>query len=329
MFRFFTALGLAAGLLSSFTSPALASLAGSRTTHVEPSTCSLEAGVLQLRSALRHGSPAYQRYARTWLKEAARSLPIHELQALFESEKDPEVIEALSAALAARVAQSGEHAAIKPVLMRAASEPEPAARAAAIRGLRGISSVETMAKLSPLEYADLIQDPAPEVQAAVADNLLAESAEVFFGHDRAVAEQSVEAALVAPDPQIAARLLRETSMEQIGPTTAKRLLGRLGEAEPAMQAGLVAALGGVPAHSAEDSEDALVALYKEVADPDVRKSVLAALVHLKLGAARPLLESLRGVDPTLSAEIDAWIVALGLGLQEWSLIRREKQRLSR
>ena len=88
MFRFFTALGLAAGLLSSFTSPALASLAGSRTTHVEPSTCSLEAGVLQLRSALRHGSPAYQRYARTWLKEAARSLPIHELQALFESEKE-------------------------------------------------------------------------------------------------------------------------------------------------------------------------------------------------------------------------------------------------
>lgn len=331
MMRRIVCSGLVTGLLGAFaplSSDAIAAAPAETSRALEPATCSLEDGVAQLREALRHGSPAFQRYARAWLKESAHALPLRELEAMFASERDPEVVEALSAALAARSARTGEHAALASVLVRATSDRDPAARAAALRGLRRTGSVEAMERVGPLKYTDLIQDPAPEVQAAVADNLIAESAEVYFGHDRAVAEQAVAVALGASEPQIAGKLLRETSMEAITPATARTLISGLADADRSMQAALAAAIGGVPAHAAGDAEEALFELYKDVADVEVREAVLAALVHLKLGAARETLESLRPVDPSLSAEIDVWIAVLGLGLQEWSLIRREKERLS-
>jgi hypothetical protein len=56
-------------------------------------------------------------------------------------------------------------------------------------------------------------------------------------------------------------------------------------------------------------------------------AILEALVQLGLGGARPLLESLRGVDPAMAPEIDAWLQVLGMNLQEWTILLREKQRL--
>lgn len=292
---------------------------------LEPTTCRLADGLDELRRALRDGSPAYQRYALAWLVES-HNLSLRELRAAFAAERDPAVIEALGAAIAARVARKGGEGSLAPVLARAASDRDPAARAAAIRGLRGVGAVEVMARDGALGYAELIRDPAPEVRAAVAENLLHEGSRVYFGHERAVAEESVEAALLVDDPALAARLLRETSMEQLSPSTAARLVDALRGADAVLRGGLVTALGDVPAHSAAASEAALIELYRDVDDPALRRDLLAALVRLRLSAAPPLLESLRDVDPALAPEIDAWLAVLRLGLQEWSLLRREKAR---
>jgi len=75
-----------------------------------------------------------------------------------------------------------------------------------------------MEKLGGVDYRTLVKDPAPEVRQAVASNLLAESAEVYFGHDRAVSEQAIAVALGArsgpgADPALAAKLLGEISTE--------------------------------------------------------------------------------------------------------------------
>jgi hypothetical protein len=59
----------------------------------------------------------------------------------------------------------------------------------------------------------------------------------------------------------------------------------------------------------------------------VRKAALEGLARLGLSSARPQLESLRGVDAALDPEIDAWLRAMKLNLQEWELLLREKQRL--
>ncbi|MFP2902493.1 hypothetical protein ACLEQD_40305, partial [Corallococcus sp. 4LFB] len=72
----------------------------------------------------------------------------------------------------------------------------------------------------------------------------------------------------------------------------------------------------------------LTSLYKSDSDLAVRRSALEGLARLGQSGARPLLESLRGVDPRLDPELDAWLSALKLNLQEWHLILREKQRLS-
>jgi hypothetical protein len=68
-------------------------------------------------------------------------------------------------------------------------------------------------------------------------------------------------------------------------------------------------------------------LYRGDKDPAVRKAVLEALARLGQSSARPLLESLRGVDAAMDAEIDAWLSAMKLNLQEWHLLLREKQKL--
>ena len=58
----------------------------------------------------------------------------------------------------------------------------------------------------------------------------------------------------------------------------------------------------------------------------MRKAILRSIARLGFASAIPTLESLRGVEPSLAPEIDAWIRALKIPVQEWSLIQREKDR---
>ncbi|MFP2910154.1 hypothetical protein ACLESD_34980, partial [Pyxidicoccus sp. 3LFB2] len=84
-----------------------------------------------------------------------------------------------------------------------------------------------------------------------------------------------------------------------------------------------------PGASSEGSMRALVDLYKTDTDPAVRKAALQGIARLGMSGARPVLESLRGVDRAMDPEIEAWMSALSLNLQEWALLLREKQRLRR
>ncbi len=295
--------------------------------RLERAPCSLAVMVEDLRGALQDGSPALQKYMRTLLKEGALRLPVEELRAAFAAERDPKVLEALGVALATRASNAGDAAMIAPILERARGDGDPALRAAALRGLRGVGSVEMMAKSRGPTYADFARDPSPEVREAAADNLIHEGAQVYFGHEGAVSDAAVGAAAASPDPAIAARLLTGTSMEQAGAEAVATLIARLAAPEAELRAAAARALGGVPATRAEQARRALVARYSSEPEREVKVAVLEGLVQLGLGGARPLLESLRGVDPALGPEIDAWLQVLAMNLQEWSIILREKQRL--
>jgi len=296
---------------------------------VQPSTCSVESVVESVRTGLKTGSPAFKRYVRSVLVEGAIAMPWEQLRAAFERERDPAVVEALGAAMASRAARTSDPRPIQPVLQRAAQDPDPAARAAAVRGLRATGSVENMEKLREINYAQLIRDTAPEVREAVVGNLVTESAQVYSGHSREVSEMAVAAAVASPDPEAAAKLLGEVSMEQVSPAAERTVEDQLRSDSAKVRAGAATALGGVPVDGAASARSTLEASYRSEPDPTVRKAILESLVRLGFQGARPTLESLRGVDPSMVPEIDAWNTALKTNLQEWYLLKREKERIRR
>ncbi|QRN96405.1 HEAT repeat domain-containing protein [Archangium violaceum] len=308
--------------------PASASAADTDKTPLRQVTCSFTGMVDELRAALKSGSPAYRKYVKERLKVAARAMPADELLAIIQQERDPDTLEALGAALASKASFSEDATLLQPLLARAAGDAEPGLRAAAVRGLRGTGSVDVMAKNGGVvTYEQLIRDSAPEVRQAVVDNLVHESAKVYFGHDRTVSETAVNTALAAKDPEVAAKLLSEVSMEQVGHGTVEQLRQQLRSDNASLRGAAATALGGVPGAESTSVRDSLVELYRTDKDPAVRKAALRGIVRLGMGGALPTLESLRGVAPALDPEIDAWRTALGMNLQEWELLLREKERL--
>ncbi len=305
----------------------LAAGPGRREKPLERALCSLDTMVEDLRGSLRDGSPALRRYMLTLLKEAALRFPLDELRGAFAAERDPEVLEALGVALATRASNSGDAAAVESIVDRARGDADPALRAAALRGLRGVGSVEMMSKARGATYVDFIRDQSPEVRLAAVDNLVHEDAEVYFGHEGPVTDAAVRAAAASPDPALAARLLADVSMEAASAESVETLVKQLASADPALRAGAARALGGVGGARSATARRALVERYGRDGEPTVRVAILEALVQLGLGGARPLLESLRGVDPAMAPEIDAWLQVRGMNLQEWTILRREKQSL--
>jgi HEAT repeat protein len=310
--------------------PASALATGPQPTPLKPATCTVEGMLDDVRAALKGGSPAFQRYVKMRLKEAALAMPAESLQAALARERDPGVLEALGAALATKASNAESPALVQPLLARATSDSDPAVRAAAVRGLRGVPSVEFMEKNGGVvNYEQLVRDPSPEVRTAVAENLVAESAEVYSGHDRRVSEAAVATAAAAEDPAVAAKLLGEVSMEAVGPEAVEKVRKQLRSEDPGLRAAAATAMGGVPGTESEGALRSLVDLFKTEQDPAVRKAALQGIARLGMARSRPVLESLRGVDRAMDPEIDAWLSALSLNLQEWELLLREKQRLRR
>lgn len=307
--------------------PPVARATGTQPPLPQETSCSLFNLVEELRVALKQGSPAYRAYLKGLIREAALQVPLGELRASFDSEHEPPLIEALAAALATRMSHEGSPALIRQVVERGQKDRDKAARAAAIAGLRGTGSVEAMHQTGIASYEQLARDADPEVQRAIVDNLLEESRKVYGGHDRAVAEMAVHvAAGVGADPRLAARLLSEMSMEAVGHIATEELAALLLSEHSEVRAAAAIALGGVSATEAGWAEARLLAHYSREPDREVRAAVLEGLAHLGFARAIPSLQSLRPIDPWLGPEIDAWTAALRLGLQEWSLIRREKLR---
>ncbi|WP_394843660.1 HEAT repeat domain-containing protein [Pendulispora brunnea] len=296
--------------------------------HMQKETsCSVDSMVDNLRESLQSGSPSLKRYASTVLREAALTLSAEDLRAAFARERQPAMVEALAAALATKASHSEDPSLIRPLLSRATHDADPAVRAAALRGLRSTGSVDMMAKSGErVRYEQLIQDASPEVRKAVVENLKAESSEVYAGHDRTVSETAISAAKASTDPAATAELLRNASMEQVGSRAVRDVTGQLESSNPQVRAAAASALGGVQAAHSSEARVALTQLYRNDATPEVRRAVLESIARLGQTHAIPALESLASIDPAMKGEIDAWIAALKLGLQEWNLISREKER---
>lgn len=288
-------------------------------------TCSLDGLLLQIRGGLRSRSEAYRRYVRTLLQESAVQLPPAQLRAAFSRETEPALVEHLAAALAARTERGVDDGAMQTVAQRALHDPDPAVRAAALRGLQKTSATTSTGDL----YTRLVRDPSPEVRQAAATNLVEDNLHVYSGHSGPAADSAVAAAAAAAssDPKVTAGILETLSTEAVGADSAGTLKRLTRSDDPGVRRAAALALGGVPAPEMNGARDTLVSLYRGESDTAVRKALLQGIAQLGFAGAIPELQRLRGIDPALVPEVDAWIRVLGMGLQEWSLILREKQRL--
>jgi DNA replication initiation complex subunit (GINS family) len=296
----------------------------------KPVACTVEGMLEDVRTGLKEGSPAYRKYVRSRLKEAAKAMPPEALRAAVNQERDPAVLEVIGAALVTKASRDESPELIQPLLSRASQDSDPAVRAAAVKAMRATPSVEFMAKNGGVvSYEQLSRDASAEVRMAVAENLLAENKEVYFGHDKTVSETAISVAASTKDPAVAAKLLSEISLEQAGPEAVAKVTQQLRAEDAAQRAAAAKALGGVPGAQVEGVRGSLLELFRSDKDPAVRKAALEGLARLGQSGSRSLLESLRGVDPAMDPEIDAWLSAMKLNLQEWHLLLREKQRLRR
>jgi HEAT repeat protein len=259
--------------------------------------------------------------------QVAAASSFDDLRLLFAQERDPAVLEVLAQALVSRshvLGRIGEPTELRPLLDRLATEANPALRAAMIRPLG--ATIEPVSGL----YARLIQDPVPEVREAVVANILAEQ-RVGYGHIREIAERAIAVAVAARpvDPEAGARILANVDIHTASTIFVDQVLNLLQANNPRLRAGTAVALGTVGAAEAQRVTQALIARYQTEPDKDVRKNILQGIVHLGFADAVPTLESLRGIDRALTAEIDLWIAALQLNRQEWETLLREKDHLAK
>ena len=289
-------------------------------------TCSFSNMLDELRAGLKTGSPAYRKYLLQHIKEAARSMPPGELIAAVEQERDPAVLEALGAALATHAGFTEDTSVLQPLLKRAAQDADPAARAAAVRGLRGTGSVETMSKNgNTVTYEQLIRDPSPEVREAVVGNLTDEAAR-NFGRFQGVAEQAVALASEASDPKTAAGLLGASSIESARTPAVDSVRQLLEKSEhPEVRAAAAKALGTVQVGETERTMKALTERFATEGSREVRGAILEGIARLGLSGAVPVLQKLKGADPAMDGEIDTWLTLLASQPQTWELLLRDKQ----
>lgn len=286
-------------------------------------TCSVQGLMDSIRRGLHSKSEAYKRYMRTLLRESAVTLPDGELRAAFERERDPLMAEHLAAAMVARTERGADPSALQAVVKRALEEPDPAVRAATVRAMRRTSALENTGDM----YERLVRDPSPEVRQEAAANIIEDIREVYSGYHGPASDNAVAAAAASSDPKVTAKILGNLDTQKISADSASKIQSLLRSDDAGVRQAAVSALGGVPAEEMGGARESLLGMYRNERDPTVRKALLQSIAQLGFSSAVPELRQLRDVDPRLAPEVDAWIQVLGMGLQEWSLILREKQRL--
>lgn len=285
--------------------------------------CTLDGVFDEVRAGISTGSPAYRHYLRSLIRDAATDLDEATLRAAFVGETDPAMVEELAAALAARTDRLGDPGPLRAVAARAVADANPDVRLALTRALRGTSALEQ----TPDVYGQLVRDGAPAVRELAAQNLVTDLDGIYAGQNRPAAEAGVRAAVGADDPAVTARILRGMSTESLGGESARSIRGLLTSHSSEVREAAATALGGVSADEAQRARTALIALFSAEPELALRRSIIESIVRLGRGAAAPDLERMRQIEPRLAVDIAEWLQVLGLELQEWSLIVREKQRL--
>lgn len=288
---------------------------------LEGETCSVQGLMDQIRRGLQSKSAAYKNYLRTLLRESAVTLPDNELRAAFERETDPVMAEHLAAALVARTERGADPSAMQAVAERVLEERDPAVRAATLRAMRRTSALENTGDM----YERLVSDPSPEVRQEAATNIIEDIQHVYSGFYGPASDAAVAAATASTDPQVTARILGNLDTQKISAGSASEIQSLLSSDNAEVRQAAATALGGVPAEQMASARESLVGMYRDERDAGVRKALLQSIAQLGFSGAVPDLQRLRSIDPRLESEIDAWILVLNLGLQEWSLILREKQ----
>ncbi|KFA92964.1 HEAT repeat domain-containing protein [Archangium violaceum] len=290
---------------------------------LEGERCSVQGLMDSIRQGLESNSAAYKKYMRTLLREAAVTLPDSELRAAFERETDPVMSEHLAAALVARTERGADPEAIKAVAKRAIEERDPALRAAAVRSMRRTSALES----TDGAYEKLVRDASPEVRQEAAQNIVEDIQEVYAGYHGPASDAAVSAATASTDPKVTAKILGNMNTQMISAESAGKIQSLLRSEDAEVRKAAALALGGVPAEQMASARQSVLAMYRDEQDAGVRKALLQSIAQLGFIGAIPELQRLRSTDPSLAPEIDAWIRVLGLDLQEWNLILREKQRM--
>lgn len=317
---------LSVGLLGPSLSPAAGepSASSSSAPVLRGETCSVSGLMDTIRRGLGSKSEAYKSYLRTLLRESAVTLPLAELQSAFAREYDPVMAEHLAAALVARTERGLEDSSLETVAQRALNDANPALRAATVRALRKTGALERTGDM----YSRLMRDPSPEVRQEAATNLVQDNLEVYGGRDQRAADTAIAAAAASSDPKVTAQVLGGLMTGEVSAGSARTLEGLLRSDSAEVRVAATQALGGVPAAEMASARQSLLSTYRTETDLSVRKATLESIARLGFSSAVPELERLRSVDPRLAPEIDAWKRVLDMNLQEWSLILREKQRLS-
>jgi hypothetical protein len=286
-------------------------------------TCSVQGLMDSIRRGLQSNSEAYKKYLRTLLRESAVTLPPGELQAAFERETDPVMVEHLAAAMVARTERGADPEAMKAVAKRALEERDPAVRAATVRSLRRTSALENTGDM----YERLVRDASPEVRQEAATNIVEDIQHVYAGFHGPASDAAVSAAAASTDPKVTAKILGTMDTQKIGAASASTLQSLLRSEDAEVRKAAATALGGVPAELMASARQSVLAMYPGERDAEVRKALLRSIAQLGFLDAVPELRRLRSVDPSLAPEIDTWIRVLSMDLQEWNLILRERQRL--
>ncbi|HYO53264.1 HEAT repeat domain-containing protein [Archangium sp.] len=290
---------------------------------LEGESCSVQGLMDSIRRGLQSKSEAYKRYLRTLLRESAVTLPDSELRAAFERETDPVMAEHLAAALVARTERGADPSALQAVARRALEEPDPALRAATLRAMRRTSAIENTGDM----YERLVRDPSPEVRQEAATNIVEDIEHVYSGFHGPASDTAVAAAAASTDPKVTAKILGNLDTQKISADSASKIQSLLRSDDAGVRKAAATALGGVPAEQMASARESLLNMYRGERDSGVRKALLQSIAQLGFSSAVPELQRLRSVDPSLASEVDTWIRVLGMDLQEWNLILREKQRL--
>jgi HEAT repeat protein len=316
-------LALTLGLLSPALALAQPPAAASEAPALQGGSCSVEGLMDSIRRGLNSKSEAYKHYLRTLLRESAVTLSLQELQSAFEREYDPAMAEHLAAALVARTERGLEPEAMQAVAKRALEDKDPSIRAATVRALRRTGALERTGDM----YERLVRDSSPEVRMEAATNLVQDNLYVYGGHDARAADTAVAAAAASNDPKVTAHILGQLMTGEVSAGSVRKIEQFLGSDSAEVRAAASTALGGVPAAEMANARQSLVGMYRGEKDPGVRKAILRSIAQLGFSSAVPELQRLRGVDPSLAPEVDAWIQVLEMNLQDWSLIQKAKQRL--
>ncbi|MCY1073414.1 HEAT repeat domain-containing protein [Archangium lansingense] len=309
--------------------PASASKSPPPEDMLRPVPCELDSLVEEYRQG--KGSPAWRRYVVEQLRGLLESLPPEQLWAKVEAEQDPEVLEALSALWVMRFNPTGDRSVLERVLDKAGREPDPVRKAGMVRALRALdapaSVVLAMEESTRQAYRQWVKDPAPEVREAVVGNLT-EEARRIFERSQSVAEQAVTLASEAGDPKTAAGLLGASSIEAARTPAVDSVRRLLQESEhPEVRAAAAKALGTVSVKETGRTMQALNGRFATEREREVRSAILESISRLGLASAVPVLQKLKGVDPSMDGEIDTWLTLLASQPQTWNLLLRDKQAL--